>query len=82
MNELRRSEYPRLVGKTIRRARWSNDLDCCNLRIDFTDQTQVSFSFSMSMSKTTESCALKDNDLTSSRHLVILPARPKLKRLD
>ena len=82
MSDIRRSEYLRLVGKTIRRAQWSNDLDCCNLRIELTDDTQVSFAFSMSISEKTESGDFKDSYLTSSRHLVVLPVRPKLKRLE
>ncbi len=82
MSDLCRSEYPGLLGKTIRRAQWSNDLDCCNLRIDFTDDTHVSFAFSMTISKNTESSDSKHDDLSSPRHLVILPARPKLKPLE
>jgi len=82
MSDLRRSEYPGLVGKTILRAQWSNDLDCCNLRIDFTDETHVSFSFSMTISKNAESSDVDGGDLNTHRRLVTLPARPKLKPLE
>ena len=49
MSSLRCCEYRELEGKTIRRVRWSNDLDCHDMCIAFSDGTQVSFKLSLAL---------------------------------
>lgn len=54
MSSLRCCEYRELEGKTIRRVRWSNDLDWHDLSIDFTDETCISFRFSITIDEEAE----------------------------
>jgi hypothetical protein len=82
MSNLRCCEYRELEGKTIRRIRWSNDLDLHDLSIDFTDETRVSFRFSLTIDEETELSDFKDGNLTNPRQLVPIPVRAKIEPLE
>jgi hypothetical protein len=82
MSSLRCCEYRELEGKTIRRVRWSNDLDWPDLGIDFTDQTHVSFKFSLDLHEDGELLDFKGGNLTNPRTLVATPVRLQVKPLE
>jgi len=79
MSSLRCCEYRELEGKTIRRVRWSNDLDWHDLRIDFTDETHVSFKFSLDLHEEGELSDFKDGNLTNPCQLVPLSVRAQIE---
>jgi len=82
MSSLRCCEYRELAGKTIRRIRWSSDLDSNKLSIDFTDETQVSFTFSLILVEEADLSDFKGGNLTNPRTLTPTPIRVQVKPLE
>ena len=82
MSSLRCCEYQELAGKTIRSIRWSSDLDSHNLSIDFTDETHVSFTFSLILVEQADLSDFKGGNPTNSRALTPTPVRLQVKPLE
>lgn len=82
MSSLRCREYPQLVGKKVRRVQWSNDFDGYSLKIDFEDETQVTFNLNLNVGEEVELCNLRDGGLPVPRVLVPLLVRAKVKPLE
>jgi hypothetical protein len=82
MSSLRCCEYRELEGKTILRVRWSNELDWHDLSIEFTDQTHVSFKFSLNLHEENELIDFSGDNLTKSRPLIATPVRLPVKPLE
>jgi len=82
MSSLPCCEYRELAGKTIRRICWSKDLDSHNLSIDFTDETQVSFRFSLTIDEYAELSDFEGGSLTNPRALTPAPVRAQVKPLE
>lgn len=75
MSSLRCCEYRELEGKTIRRVRWSNDLDCYDLSIVFSDGTHVSFKFSLTLREDSQLIEALGSTFTRCRSLIATPVR-------
>ena len=78
MSDLRHADYSRhLVGKTIKQVRWFNapDEDFRNLSVWFTDDTQVSFRFKLSIEEEAELADFKHGDLSNERLLHPVPVK-------
>jgi hypothetical protein len=80
MSKLRWADYSRhLVGKTVKQVRWFNaqDENFRNLSITFSDDTQVSFRFTLSIDTEAELADFKGGNLSNERLLQPLPVRRK-----
>lgn len=75
MSSLRCCEYRELEGKTIRRVRWSNDLDWHDLSIDFTDENARVFQVQSGPSRGRRVVRLQKWQPKNPRTLVGTPVR-------
>ena len=70
------------MGKKVRRVQWSNDFDGYSLKIDFEDETQVTFTLNLNVSEEVELCSLRGGGLPNSRVLVPSLVRAKIRPLE
>lgn len=78
MSDLSNADYTKsLVGKTIKRVRWSNYDDWHSLSIELTDQTLASFQFHFNIEEEVELADFKGGNLSNERTLEPVPVLPK-----
>lgn len=84
MSSLTRADYSQhLVGKVIRRVKWTNDRreHYYALNLFFADDTLLTLRFDLAIVERAELSDFKDGDISNERELIGIPIRVPVKPL-